>query len=221
MRRASAIGLIGFAAALSIVGGACIPILARDPRTHPGLEVGAASSLPITGLESTNGVRPVPSFLMGSISYGFGKDIVHRPSAEVTLGAPFGAFFIPDLGVYVHAPRALTGGLDLGAGFRASTVFGWSMPFAEIGVLNEKGYGPFAIAGYVNPPDLTGPQSGAIRNAALATLGYQLNTSRIFLQGVRARAQDLCPTGPNCPALSTSWSLSGGVSVQFGLHRRQ
>ena len=219
VRRTSALGLIAFAAALSIIGGGCLPILVRDPRTHAGLEVGVASSLPFTGLESENGVRPVSSPLMGSITYGVGSDIVHRPSAEITLGAPFGAVFVPDLGVYVHAPRALTGGLDFGAGIRASTVFGWSMPFAALGLLNENGYAPFAMAGYVNHPDVNWLQSGDVRNAMLATLGYQLNTSRIFFQGARARTRDACLQESVCPPMSTSWSVSGGLSVQFGRKR--
>jgi hypothetical protein len=211
---------------LDVAGGACLPLLARDPRVTEGASASASFALPIRSHADsmTSGV-PLPDPLVAGLSYGWAPNLDRYPAVELTVKAPFGAIFLPEPEAYVQMPRSITGRFDAGAGATYSWMTNNAIPYVALGLLDREGTGPVMLAAYSNRAYPWYGRTEDRGRVVTATLGYQFSNTRgpmqLFLEGVFARRDPSCDMTLNCLPSTRSWLAAIGVSqgVSFTHHQ--
>jgi len=215
---------VAFTVGLDVAGGACLPLLARDPRVTRGATGRISGVLPIgSRADSVTGGTPLPEPAAASLSYGWAPDSVRFPALELTISIPF--TLVPEPQAYVQLPRSLTGPLDVGAGAAYSWTTQSALPYLAVGWLDERRSGPLILAGYSHrgyPYYAHGSDPGSLLTT---TLGYQfptaVGTSQVFVQGVLARHDASCIMNvpPFCTPTTRSWSAVAGFSQGITFRR--
>jgi len=211
---------------LDVVGGACLPLLARDPRVTEGVSGRFSAAFPIHSRpDSITGGTPFPNPAVVGLSYGWAPDSARYPAWELTVSVPF-ALFVPQPDAYMQLPHSLSGSLDIGAGASYSWMTQSMLPYVAIGWLDARRSGPLMLAGYSYRGYPFYAHRGDPGSVLTATFAYQFptgaGTSQVFVQGVSARRDARCDSNviPPCSPSTGSWSATAGLSYGIQYNHR-
>jgi hypothetical protein len=132
------------------MGAACAPMIPHGPDVNPGLSVGGSAALG-GGPTYENGDDPGPFYLgaLGvNVAYGWRPQNGSLPAIRVAAQAPAHDGIGAD--VYVQVPPDWLGRIAGGVGMLAEVPTGRRMPYAQLGILDDRGYGLNVVTGRYN-----------------------------------------------------------------------
>lgn len=215
--------LRALAVVITPLSTACAPMIGHGPVVHPGLTVGASAALG-TGPRYANGDDPGPFYLgagMVQAAYGWQPASGHLPAFRVGVQGPVEGTVGAD--VYLQAPRAWLGPAAVGVG---ALIDGHrSMPYAQFGAQNARGFGGHVVVGRYDEGRRQYIGYWSHERASVTWLSVQLPaTARatVHLHGGLARGhvtRQLQNSGT--PYIDEDrWVNLGGVSLELHRPRR-
>ena len=206
---------------LALVAGACLPAIAHGPAIDQGWSVGATASFSSVREDEAEGIDDVLFAPLGvNGAYGWRPESDGRPAFRVGLHVPAIFYALPQVDLYVQAPRRWLG--DFQAGVGAATSAFSEAPYLQVGRVREDGSGWHLTHAWIDSHDVD------LRPLWMTQVAYQFGarggvTNQVFVAGGPTRGSgfdSLCDEVQCTAPERKSWFVYAGFTFEKGFGER-
>ncbi len=198
-------------AVVALLSG-CLPAIAHGPQVVDGFSVGATASASTIRRSAADGVEDVLFAPIGANGgYGWRAEDPAHPSFRVGVHIPVMIFTLPQVDLFVQAPRSWTGPLQAGVG--ASTSAFSTASYVQLGRIAESGAGWHVTQAWMDAYDVD------LRPRWMTMLAYQFESrgsvgSQVFVAGGPSTRLDLGDCEHDCVSDRRSMFLIAGFTFE-------
>ena len=203
---------------LALLAG-CLPVIAHGPSVERGWSVGATASFSNVREDEAEGLDDVLFAPIGANGgYGWRPESDARPAFRVGLHVPVLVYALPQVDLYVQAPRRWFG--DFQAGVGAATSAFSEAPYVQLGRLREDGTGWHLTHAWIDSHDVD------LRPIWMTRAAYQFGarggvTNQVFVAGGPTRGSESLCNDLECTTRDRkSWFVFAGFTFEKGFGKR-